>query len=92
VGITCIALFALFFLTSTENIVKKYQIIYAALMRWPERETLVCTGVNKNTVKKKALELLREEYGRGPVYRMGAMCSAPIIGDDVDVVAIPFFE
>lgn len=63
--------------------------IYLAQMKWCEREEPVCAGTNQKEVAQKALKMLRDEYGVGPIPRGMAMCSVPITMDDIEVVKIP---
>lgn len=62
--------------------------IYLAQMCWAGKQEPICAGTNKAKLLNKALEILREEHGHGNVYRHGAMCSAPISKDDIEIIEI----
>lgn len=64
--------------------------IYIAQMRWCEREEPICAGTNKKLVAKKALAMLKQQHGTGPVHRGQAMCSLPITYTDIEVIELPF--
>jgi hypothetical protein len=66
--------------------------IYIAQMCWCENQVPVCAGTNKKRLVKEALRLLREEYGTGPVWRHGSLCSMPIVANDIDIVEIPILS
>ena len=65
---------------------------YLAQMKWCERTQSICIGKNKIKVKRAALKMLKDEHGTGPVSRGAALCSEPIVGDDVEIVLIPVIE
>jgi len=66
--------------------------LYLASMRWPGQLEPVCVGTNKKKLVKGAVRLLRKEHGDGPVVRPGAMCSAPIQYDDIEVERLPYLH
>lgn len=61
-------------------------------MQWPGTIEPICAGANKRNVTREAVRLLRQEYGRGPVNRPTAMCSAPITASDIEIVTIPLMS
>jgi len=64
--------------------------IYIAQMLWCEHPLPVCAGTNKKKLIKEALQLLKAEYGTGPVSRGMALCSEPIRADDIEIVEVPW--
>jgi hypothetical protein len=68
------------------------KLLWLASMKWPRALEAICVGSNKNTTMKQALTILRIEHGTGEVTREGAMCSAKIVGNDIDMVKIPYFD
>lgn len=66
--------------------------IYLVSMVWPRCLEPICICHNKQKGKRWALQKLKEEHGKGPVDRPGAMCSVKLQYDDLDVEEIEFVE
>lgn len=67
----------------------KKGFLYLVSMRWSENEEPICAGRSLKRTKRGALKILRDREGKGNVDRGSAMCSVPIMKDDLVVEEIP---